>query len=92
MCNSIRKGHNPKLLLMLHLNNDTGKMETMGTNTRIVSNKWLCGFNQLKRKFVEHISRKIATRVSLIKHLTVCEIPGLTNDEIIEMKSYIACY
>ena len=92
MYNTIRKGHNPKLLLLLQLSINADKMGIMGTNTRIISSKWLCGFNQLKRNSVEKRSNDIATRVSLIKDLTFSEIPGLTNDEIIELRNFVACY
>ena len=92
MYNGIRKGHNPKLLLLLQLSTNADKMGIMGNNTRIISNRWLCGFNRLERNFVDNQSQEIATRVSLIKDLTTCEIPGLTSDEIVEMKNFIACY
>ena len=41
---------------------------------------------------VERQSHEIATRVSRNKDLVTCEIPGLTNDEIVEMKNFITCY
>ena len=53
MYNGIRKGHNPNLLLLLQLSTNTDKMGIMGNNTRIISNRWLCGFNRLERNFVE---------------------------------------
>ena len=87
MCNSIRKGPNSKLLLLLQLSNNNGKMGIMGTNT--ISNRLLCGFNQLKRK---HQSREIANRVSLINDITVCEKPGLTNYVIFEIMTFLVCY
>ena len=92
MYNGIRKGHNPKLLLLLQLSTNADKMGIMGNNTRIISNRWLCGFNRLERNFVDSQSQEIATRVSMIKDFTTCEIPGLTSDEIVEMKNFIACY
>ena len=92
MYNGILKGHNPKLLLLLQLSTNADKMGIMGNNTRIISNRWLCGFNRLERNFVDSQSQEIATRVSLIKDLTTCEILGLTSDEIIEMKNFIASY
>ena len=88
--NAIRKGHHPKFLLLLELSTNTDKMRIMAKNTRIISNRWLCGFNRLKRNFVKSQSHEIATRVSLIKNLTTCEIPGLTNDDFVEMKNFIA--
>ena len=78
MYNGIRKGHNPKFLLLLQLSTNADKMGIMCNNTRIISDIWLCGFNRLERNFVERQSHEIATRVSLIKDLTTCEIPGLT--------------
>ena len=77
MYNGIRKGHNRKLLLLLQLSTNADKMGIMCNNTRIISDIWLCGFNWLERNFVERQSHEIATRVSLIKDLTTCEIPGL---------------
>ena len=87
MYNGIRKGHNPKLLLLLQLSTNADKMGIMGNNTRIISNRWLDGFNRLERNFVDSQSQEIATRVSLIK-----DLPGLTSDEIVEMKNFIACH
>ena len=92
MYNGIRKVHNPKLLLLLQLSTNADKMGIMGNNTRIISNRWLCGFNRLERNFFDSQSQEIATRVSMIKDLTTCEIPGLTSDEIVEMENFIACY
>ena len=53
MYNGIRKSHNPKLLLLLQLSTNADKMGIMGNNTRIISNRWLCGFNRLERNFVD---------------------------------------
>ena len=53
---------------------------------------WFSFWGKLERNFVDSQSQEIATRVSMIKDLTTCEIPGLTSDEIVEMKNFIACY
>ena len=74
------------------MSTNADKMGIMGNNTRIISNRWLCGFKRLERNLVESQSQEIATRVSLIKDVTICEIPGLTSDEIVEMNNFIACY
>ena len=83
MYNGIWKGHNPKLLLLLQLITNADNMGIMGNMTRVISNRWLCGFNRLERNFVESQCQEIATRVSLITDVTTCEIPGLTSDEIV---------
>ena len=74
MYNAIRKGHHPKFLQLFELSTNTDKTRIMAKNSRIISNRWLCGFNRLERNFVKSQSHEIATRVSLIKDLTTCEI------------------
>ena len=44
MHNSIRKGFNSKMSLLLQMSVCADKMEIMGINSKIISSRWRCGF------------------------------------------------
>ena len=44
MCNSIRKGFNSKMLLVLQMSVCADKMGIKGINSKIIRSRWCCGF------------------------------------------------
>ena len=96
MYNGIRKGYNKKMLLLLHISTDSHKMGIMGLNSRIISQKWLCGWDYLCDN-THCCDTDSDARAKVIKELVACRdgdytIPGLTHGDIVELISYIACY
>ena len=45
-----KTSHDTKLLILLQLNTNADKMGIMGNHTMIISNIWLCGFNQVAKQ------------------------------------------
>ena len=91
--NGIRKGHNPKLLLLLQLSTNADKMGIMGNNTRIISNRWLCGLNRLETTLSKAKAKKLPPEFLWSRISPLARSPdSLTSDEIVEMKNFIACY
>ena len=92
MYNGIRKVSQPKVIAIVTIEHQCWQHENHGHQYQDYKRQWRCGFNQLEFNSPQYQDPEIATRVSLTKDLTVSEIPGVTNDEMIEMKNSIASY
>ena len=91
MYNSIRKGFNSKMLLLLQMSVCADKMGIMGINSKIISSKWRCGFEYLQcNDSFDH--PEAAARASAIKELMNNNLPGFSTDEIADILVDIACY
>ena len=52
----------------------------------------MCELNYLQCNVVENYGNEVVARASMIKELTLENVPGLSNEETTELKNYIACY
>ena len=91
MYNSIRKGFNSKMLLLLQMSACADKMGIMGINSKIISSRWRCGFEYLQcSDSFDHA--EAAARASAIKEVMNNNLLGFSTDEIADILVDIACY
>ena len=91
MNNSIRKGFNSKVLLLLQMSVCADKRGIMGINSKIISSRWRCGFEYLQcNDSFDH--PEAAARASAIEELMNINLPGFSTDEIADILVDIACY
>ena len=91
MYNSIRKGFNSKMLLLLQMSVCADKMGIMGIHSKIISSRWRCGFEYMQcNDSFDH--PEAATRASGIKELMNNNLPGFSTYEIADSLVDIACY
>ena len=91
MHNSIRKGFNSKILLLLQMSVCADNMGIMGINSKIISSRWRYGFEYLQcNDSFDH--PEAATRVSAIKELMNNNLTDFSSDEIADILVDIACY
>ena len=91
MYNSICKGFNSKMLLLLQISVCADKMGIMGIDSKIISSRWRCAFEYLQCNDSFH-HPEAAARASAIKELMNNNLPGFSTAEIADILVDIACY
>ena len=94
--NSIRKGHNRKMLNLMRHSVNMNNMGIMGRNTEVISNEWHCGFEKLVDN-TQSADTDMAARAAVIRDLTDCregrrDIAEFSRDEVADLRNYVACY
>ena len=97
MYNVIHKGYNLKLLTLLKMSIDFKHMGIMGTNIRIISDRWRCGYELLVNNNAEQCKPDIKARAEVIKEMTLClekqaVIMDCDQDEVTQLRNYVASY